>query len=70
MVNGWTLERRQRQAEMIREWQPWQHATGPTTKAGKARSAMRGYKGGFREKISALRKILREQGHVMQKLTD
>ena len=29
MVNGWTLERRKRQAELIRQWKPWAKSTGP-----------------------------------------
>ena len=36
MANGWTLERRARQAALIRTWSPWDKSTGPTTEAGKA----------------------------------
>jgi hypothetical protein len=35
---GWTEERRKKQAESIRKHKPWEHATGPKTKKGKARS--------------------------------
>ena len=35
MANGWTLERRARQAELIRQWRPWEKSTGPRTDAGK-----------------------------------
>jgi len=35
MANGWTPERRARQAELIRSWRPWEHSTGPRTEAGK-----------------------------------
>lgn len=38
MVNGWTPERRARQAEAIRRWQPWARSTGPRTAEGKARA--------------------------------
>ncbi len=39
MANGWTPERRARQAELIRGWKPWNHSTGPRTDAGKAISS-------------------------------
>lgn len=38
MANGWTPERRARQAEQILTWRPWERSTGPRTAAGKARS--------------------------------
>ena len=37
MANGWTPERRARQAELIRNWKPWERSTGPRTTDGKAR---------------------------------
>lgn len=39
MANGWTLERRQRQAELINTWKPWIRSTGARTIEGKARSS-------------------------------
>lgn len=36
---GWTPERRARQAELIRQWRPWEKSTGPRSEAGKAKSA-------------------------------
>ena len=35
MSNGWTPERRARQAKLIKTWRPWERSTGPTTEAGK-----------------------------------
>lgn len=35
---GWTPERRQRQAELIRTWKPWTRSTGPRTVAGLAKA--------------------------------
>jgi hypothetical protein len=32
----WTPESRLKQAQKIRQWQPWQKSTGPTTLEGKA----------------------------------
>lgn len=42
MANGWTPERRARQAELIRTWQPWKKSTGPKTPEGKAKAALNG----------------------------
>lgn len=57
----WTPERRARQAELIRATRPWEHATGPTSDAGKATSARNAYKGGRRARqrraMAALRLI-------------
>lgn len=36
---GWTDERRAKQAQAIRQWQPWRASTGPVTPEGKARSS-------------------------------
>jgi len=58
MANGWTLERRARQAELIRQWRPWEKATGPRTWEGKATVARNAYKGGTWQ-------LLRELGHAL-----
>jgi hypothetical protein len=39
MANGWTDERRARQAELIRKWKPWEKSTGARTSEGKAVSS-------------------------------
>ena len=39
MANGWTPERRARQAAQILTWRPWSRSTGPRTAEGKARSS-------------------------------
>lgn len=46
MANGWTPERRARQAALIRAWKPWERATGPRTPDGKATASRNAYKGG------------------------
>ncbi|WP_133683631.1 hypothetical protein [Paludibacterium purpuratum] len=38
MGNGWTPERRAWQAELIRQWKPWEKSTGPRTEEGKENS--------------------------------
>ena len=45
MANGWTSERRARQAALIRTWKPWQRATGPRTPEGKATTSRNADKG-------------------------
>lgn len=67
MRNGWTPERRARQAELIRQWQPWASATGPKTEAGKAVSSRNALRHGLytavaRTERSALRLWLRQCG--------
>ena len=42
--NGWTDERRARQASLIHQWQPWRNSTGPRTAQGKAISSRNAYK--------------------------
>jgi hypothetical protein len=37
MVHGWKLQRRQRQAELIRQWTPWSKSTGPKSPEGKVK---------------------------------
>ena len=60
-MNGWTMERRQRQAQLIKQWQPWQHSTGARTVAGKAKVSRNAFKGGFRATLQDAAKYLREQ---------
>ena len=48
--NGWTPERRARQAASIRCWQPWRCSTGPKTDAGKARVAKNALRHGRRSR--------------------
>ena len=60
MANGWTPERRARQAELIRTWRPWEQSTGPTTAEGKRRTARNGFKGGHLIKLRQLNRMLSE----------
>ena len=63
-----TPEHRAMRAELIRRWKPWEKSTGPKSSEGKARSAMRGFKGGTRETLRELAKILREQAEAMKRV--
>lgn len=60
MANGWTSERKARQAILIKNWRPWEMSTGPKTEKGKACSAMRGYKGEKRKNLRMLSHMLRK----------
>ena len=60
MANGWTPERRARQAEAIQRWQPWRQSTGPKPAEGKARVARNAYRGGRREELRVLGRVLRK----------
>ena len=59
MATPWTPERRQRQAEAIKRWKPWERSTGPRSAAGKAKVARNAYKGGTLQQLRALNIELR-----------
>lgn len=65
MANGWTPERRARQAELIRTWKPWKHSTGPKTAEGKAKAKMNAYTGGTWRILKEMNKVLKEQRQVI-----
>ena len=48
MANGWTPERKARQAELIKTWQPWKKSTGARTEQGKSASSHNALKHGLR----------------------
>ena len=67
-MRQWTTQERQRQAELIRQWQPWQHSTGARTIEGKAISARNAYKGGLRQQLKAINQLLRNAKQVLNKI--
>ena len=67
MVNGWTLERRERQAELIRQWQPWKQSTGPKTPEGKATASRNAWQGGHRAQLRELSKELKAELAAMRR---
>ena len=77
MANGWTSERRARQAALIRTWQPWLKSTGPRTAAGKARTSRNGDKLGVwrveRDNLCALKdavnNLLRRQRDLLRQIS-
>lgn len=60
-MRQWTLEERQRQARLIKQWKPWEQSTGAKTEEGKAISARNAYKGNVRGTLRELNALLREQ---------
>lgn len=74
--NGWTPEHRARQAEMIRQWRPWEKSTGPVTEAGKAKSAANAKSSGVRaarrdvQEVMALIREYQRQERQMKKLIE
>ena len=59
-MNGWTPERRAKQAAAIRRWRPWESATGPRTPAGKAKVSRNAWKGGIRFEMRSVAQFLRK----------
>ena len=68
MATGWTLERRERQAELIHRWKPWKQSTGPKTAEGRAKAAQRGHKGAVRPKLRELGQALREHQRALAQI--
>ena len=64
-MNGWTLERRQRQAELIKTWRPWERSTGPRTPEGRSVACRNALKHGQRSaeailELRGFRVLMRE----------
>lgn len=61
-MRRWTAEERLRQAQLIRNWQPWSKSTGAITAEGKACSSQNSFKHGlYTESMKQLRAAIREQ---------
>lgn len=59
--NGWTLERRAKQAELIRTWRPWERATGPRSTEGKAKVARNPWRGAHRQQFRELARLVNDE---------
>lgn len=68
MGKGWTPERRARQAQAIKSWQPWRHSTGPRTAEGKARVSRNAWRGGLRPVLRKVGTYLREQREALDRM--
>ena len=58
MGNGWTLERRKRQAELIKQWTPWQEFTGPQSPEGKEAVSRNAWRAAHRQQPLELSKMV------------
>ena len=67
-MRHWTAAERQQQAELIRQWQPWQHSTGARTIEGKAIASRNAYKGGERAQLKAISQLLRDAKQVLNQI--
>ena len=61
--SAWTPERRARQAEIIRQTQPWKSSTGPRTPEGEAVSSRNAYAGDWYHE--ALQKIAEARSNAL-----
>ena len=67
-MRHWTPAERQRQAELIRQWQPWRHSTGARTIEGKAIASHNAYKGSVRQQLKELSLLLRAQKQAIDEI--
>jgi hypothetical protein len=67
MANGWTSERRAKQAMLIRTWRPWERSTGPKTPQGKDKASQNAYKDGSWRLLRELSEALREQQKALKR---
>ena len=68
-MRHWTAAERQQQAELIRQWQPWQHSTGARTIEGKAIASHNAFKGGLRQQFKELNQLLRDQRSALNEIS-
>ena len=61
MPRQWTESQKERQRELIRNWNPWKHSTGAITPEGKQRVSRNALKHGrFTAEAKAESKVLQE----------
>lgn len=70
MTTSWTPERRARQSALIRVWKPWERATGPRTLEGKAAAARNAFKGGHRQMLRELARMVNAEVKASRDLLD
>lgn len=68
MANGWTEERRRKQAELIKRWRPWEQSTGPISPEGKRRVSRNAWTGGHRAQLRELSKMVNAECYRARKL--
>ena len=68
-MRHWTPAERQRQAQLNKQWQPWQHSTGARTIEGKAVASRNAFKGGVRQQLKELSQLLRHQRDALNEIS-
>ena len=68
MATTWTPERRARQAELIRTWQPWAKSTGPRSPEGRQRVSRNAWTGGHRAQLRELSKLVNAEVRASREL--
>lgn len=63
---NWTPEQRERQREAIKTWKPWEQSTGPKSPEGKARVSQNGWRGGQREAMRELARLIAEHRKALR----
>lgn len=62
----WTKSARKRQSELIKQWKPWNHSTGPHTEEGKEISSQNARK--YPEEIQTLLNYAKQTNTNLKKL--
>ena len=70
MATTWTPERRARQAELIRQWQPWAKSTGPKSPEGRQRVSNNAWTGGHRAQLRELSKMVNAEVRASRELVN
>ena len=70
MATAWTPERRARQAELIRTWQPWAKSTGPRSPEGRQRVSSNAWTRGHRAEMRELSKMVNTAVQPSRKLVN
>jgi hypothetical protein len=68
-MRHWTAAERQRQAQLIKQWQPWQYSTGARTIEGKAIASQNAFKGAVRQQLKELQQVLRDQRSALNEIS-
>ena len=58
------------QSKLIRTWKPWEKSTGPRSPEGKVKVSLNAYKGGYRSKLRALARAMRDQRITLNDLKE
>ena len=69
-MRPWTPKERLRQAELIRNWQPWKRSTGAKTPEGKARSSQNAFKHGMSTLQKEISQLLRDYKKALKMINE